>query len=141
MKDKLDILLVEDSSADIRLTSEALIDAGIRCNLKVVRDGEDAIRYVMKTGEFADAEAPDLIILDLNLPKKSGHDVMGEMKKCRELNHIPVIVLTVSTSEDDIREGINRRMNFYLNKPVDSAKLGEIIRVIGRLWDEDALAS
>jgi two-component system, chemotaxis family, response regulator Rcp1 len=140
MKGNLEILLVEDSSADVRLTAEALKDAGIRCDLQIVRDGEDAIRYLLKTGAFTEAREPDLIILDLNLPKKSGHDVMAEMQKRPHLNHIPVIVLTVSTSEDDIKQGLDRRMNCYLNKPVDAARLGDLIRIVSSLWKDDALA-
>ena len=134
MSEPINLLLVEDSPDDIILTEEALKDANIKTRLTVVTDGEQAMDYLHHRGSFSDATRPDVILLDLNMPKKNGHDVLAEMKDDPDLESIPVIVLTVSQEEADVVKAMNLKMNFYLNKPVATGKLEPLLQEIHELW-------
>jgi two-component system, chemotaxis family, response regulator Rcp1 len=116
---KYNILLVEDNPGDVRLTKEFLYDNPYLNNLEVVFDGEEAIRLLKKTNEYTNAELPNLIILDLNLPKKNGIEVLREIKTDETLKHIPVVVLTSSESDTDIIESYELYANCYISKPVN----------------------
>lgn len=135
MKSPVEILLVEDSAADIALTEEALKESGLKNQLSVVTDGEQAIDYLNRRGRFSGASRPDIILLDLNMPKKNGHEVLAEMKDNPELEEIPVVVLTVSQAEEDIVRALGLKMNYYLNKPVNAQKLTPILSTIIELWN------
>jgi CheY-like chemotaxis protein len=134
MSEPIKLLLVEDSPDDIILTEEALKDASIETRLSVVTDGEQAMDYLYQRGNFSDATRPDVILLDLNMPRKNGHDVLAEMKDDPDLEGIPVIVLTVSQEEADVVKAMNLKMNFYLNKPVATGKLEPLLQEIHDLW-------
>lgn len=135
MKNPVEILLVEDSPADIALTEEALKESGLENRLTIVTDGEQAIEYLSKRGKFKDAGRPDLILLDLNMPKKNGHEVLEVIKDDPKLEQIPVVVLTVSEAEEDIARALGLKMNYYLNKPVNVQKLAPILTTIIDLWN------
>lgn len=135
MKNPVEILLVEDSPADIALTEEALKESGLANTLTIVTDGEQAIEYLSKRGKYKDAESPDLILLDLNMPKKNGHEVLEVIKDNPKLEEIPVVVLTVSEAEEDIARALGLKMNYYLNKPVNVQKLAPILTTIIELWN------
>ncbi|MBA3992357.1 MAG: hypothetical protein C0469_02435 [Cyanobacteria bacterium DS2.3.42] len=135
MKNPVEILLVEDSPADIALTEEALKESGLVNTLTIVTDGEQAIEYLSKRGKYKDAESPDLILLDLNMPKKNGHEVLEVIKDNPKLEEIPVVVLTVSEAEEDIARALGLKMNYYLNKPVNVQKLAPILTTIIELWN------
>jgi len=135
VKNPVEILLVEDSPADIALTEEALKESGLENTLTIVTDGEQAIEYLSKRGKFRDAGSPDLILLDLNMPKKNGHEVLEVIKDNPKLEEIPVVVLTVSEAEEDIARALGLKMNYYLNKPVSVQKLAPILTTIIELWN------
>ncbi|PZM77745.1 MAG: response regulator [Candidatus Melainabacteria bacterium] len=135
MKNPVEILLVEDSPGDIALTEEALKESGLQNTLTIVTDGEQAIEYLSKRGKYKDAGSPDLILLDLNMPKKSGHEVLEVIKDNPKLEEIPVVVLTVSEAEEDIARALGLKMNYYLNKPVNVQKLAPILTTIIELWN------
>jgi chemotaxis family two-component system response regulator Rcp1 len=130
----IEILLVEDSTADVRLTIEALKDAKVRNKLSVVEDGVKAMAYLQKKGEYANATRPDLILLDLNLPKKSGREVLAEIKKDKDFKRIPVVILTVSRAEEDVLHSYNLHANCYITKPVDFDKFMEVVKSIESFW-------
>jgi chemotaxis family two-component system response regulator Rcp1 len=130
----IEILLVEDSTADVRLTIEALKDAKVRNKLSVVEDGVKAMAYLQKKGEYANATRPDLILLDLNLPKKSGREVLEEIKKDKDFKRIPVVILTVSRAEEDVLHSYNLHANCYITKPVDFDKFMEVVKSIESFW-------
>ncbi len=130
----LEILLVEDNEGDIRLTIEAFKEAKIRNQIKVVRDGEEALDYLRKQGKYADAPSPDIILLDINLPKIDGKEVLSTMKNDPVLKTIPVIMLTTSSSESDVQESYENHANCYVIKPVDLNKFMEVIRSIEDYW-------
>lgn len=132
----LEILLVEDSPDDIRLIGEALKDIDIENNLTIASDGDQAINY-LKFKRVNCAKLPDVILLDLNMPKKNGHDVLAYMKERPDLNEIPVVVLTVSQAEQDILKALGLRMNYYINKPVNPEKLQALLSVIDELWSQE----
>src|ERR1043166_8207257 len=115
----IDILLVEDNPGDIELTKEALEDGKVRNNLHTVGDGVEALAFLRREGMYADVPRPDLILLDLNLPKKGGREVLAEIKQDEELRRIPVVILTGSQAEQDIVESYNLHANCYITKPVD----------------------
>lgn len=115
----IEILLVEDSPGDVRLTREALKEAKMRNNLHVVGDGVEAMSFLRKKDKYANAPRPDLILLDLNLPKKDGREVLAEIKSDEDLKNIPVVVLTISKSEEDILRSYNLHANCYVTKPID----------------------
>jgi two-component system, chemotaxis family, response regulator Rcp1 len=126
----IEILLVEDNPGDVRLTKEALKDAKVRNNLRVAMDGAEALAFLRKQGKHAAAPRPDLILLDLNLPKKNGREVLEEIKQDVALQHIPVVILTTSQAEQDVLESYRLRANAYVTKPVD---LEQFLRVVGSI--------
>ncbi len=135
MRDKIvEILLVEDNPGDIRLTQEALKEGNIPHNLHTVMDGAEAISYLFKEGKYTDAKVPDLILLDLNLPKKDGRDVLARIKTDPKLKRIPVVVLTTSNAETDISRAYDLHANCYITKPVDFNRFIEVIKSIEQFW-------
>ena len=132
--DLLQILLVEDSLPDIELTLEALQDAKFANAVNVVRDGQEALEYLQRTGPYADAIRPDLIILDLNLPKKSGQEVLASIKEDAELRRIPVAILTTSAAEADVVRSYDLGANCYLTKPVDVEQFLRVVQSIEDFW-------
>lgn len=128
----IEILLVEDNPADIRLTQEIFKDCRVLNNLHVAKDGIEALDFLRKQGNFKDTPMPDIILLDLNLPKKDGREVLAEIKNDTELRSIPVIVLTTSEAEQDIVRSWNLGANCYITKPVD---LNQFIRVVHSIED------
>lgn len=130
----IEILLVEDSPSDIDLTREALDDTKIRNNLSVSRDGVEALAFLRREGEFADAPKPDLILLDLNLPKKDGREVLEEIKADPVLRRIPVVVLTTSQAEADIIRSYDLHANCYVPKPVDLDAFLKVVQSIEGFW-------
>lgn len=115
----VEILLVEDNPGDVDLTLEALEEAKLRNNVHVARDGVEAMEFLHRTGDHADAPRPDLVLLDLNMPRKDGRDVLREMKEDPDLRRIPVVVLTTSEAEQDVLDAYDYRANAYIVKPVD----------------------
>lgn len=130
----IEILLVEDNPGDVDLTLEALVDARVRNNLNVVNDGVEAIAYLKREGPYADAPVPDLILLDLNLPKKDDREVLTEIKNDEMLRHIPVVVLTSSDSEKDVLLSYQVHANCYIKKPTDLHRFLEVIHSIESFW-------
>jgi two-component system, chemotaxis family, response regulator Rcp1 len=130
----IDILLVEDNPGDARLTREALRDAKVRNNLHIVADGVEAIAFLRREGRYAEAPSPDLILLDLNLPKKDGREVLDEIKRDQGLRHIPVVVLTTSQAEKDILESYRLQAAAYVTKPVDLDQFLEVVKSIEQFW-------
>ncbi|MGD8572353.1 MAG: response regulator [Gammaproteobacteria bacterium] len=130
----IEILLVEDNPADVRLTREALKEAKVRNQLHVMEDGVKAMQFLKREGEYADAPRPDLILLDLNLPKKDGREVLEEIKRDNSLKRIPVVVLTTSQAEEDIVKTYNLHANCYVTKPVDLDQFITIVRSIEDFW-------
>lgn len=130
----MNVLLVEDNPGDVRLTQEAFKEAKVSIKLDVTMDGAEAIKFLRKEGEYADAVTPDLILLDLNLPKKDGREVLKEIKTDDLLKRIPVVILTTSNAEQDIMKSYNLHVNCYINKPVDFEKFFDIIQKIEEFW-------
>ena len=130
----IDILLVEDSPGDVRLTQEALKDAKMRNELHVVVDGVEAMSFLHKEGKYADVPRPDLILLDLNLPKKDGREVLEEVKADESLKRIPVVVMTISQAEEDILKAYNLNANCYITKPVDLDQFVKVVKSIDEFW-------
>lgn len=130
----IDILLVEDNSGDVRLAQEALKESKVKNQLHVVTDGVEATDFLFKRNDYKDAPRPDLIILDLNIPKKHGHEVLAEVKADEDLKRIPVIILTTSKAEEDILKTYNLHANCYITKPLDFDKFMEVIKSIGDFW-------
>lgn len=130
----IEILLVEDNPGDVDLTLEGLFEAKVRNNLNVVSDGVEAIAYLRKEGRYADSPHPDLILLDLNLPKKDGREVLAEIKNDNMLQHIPVVVLTSSDSERDVLESYQVHANCYIKKPTDLGRFLEVVHSIESFW-------
>jgi chemotaxis family two-component system response regulator Rcp1 len=128
------ILLVEDNPGDVRLTREVFKEAKIKNDIKVVNDGEEALAFLRKTGIHKEAETPELIILDLNLPKKNGREVLAEIKTDPVLRLIPVIVLTSSSAEQDILNMYSNYANCYITKPLDFEQFIEVITSIKDFW-------
>lgn len=130
----LEILLVEDNEGDIRLTIEAFSEAKIHNPIRVVRDGEEALEYLRKEGRHTAAATPDIILLDINLPKIDGKEVLSIMKNDEVLKTIPIIMLTTSSSGKDIQEAYSNHANCYIIKPVDLTKFMEVVRSIEEYW-------
>ena len=130
----VEILLVEDNPGDQRLTREALREGKIRNNLNVVSDGEAAIDFLKGTGAFKEMPRPDLILLDLNLPKKDGREVLKIIKSDENLKSIPVVVLTTSQDEEDVLKAYHLNANCYITKPVDFEQFFNVIRAIEDFW-------
>jgi two-component system, chemotaxis family, response regulator Rcp1 len=126
--------MVEDNPGDIRLTIEALKEGKVRNNLYTVEDGELALAYLRRQGQFTEATRPDLILLDLNLPKKNGREVLAEIKDDPELRRIPVVILTVSKAEQDILKSYNLHANCYITKPVDLEQFIQVVKSIEDFW-------
>lgn len=129
-----EILLVEDNPSDVRLTIEAMREGEIITNLSVVADGEEALDYLFKRGKFEDASRPDLILLDLNLPRRDGREVLGVIKAQEELMRIPVVVLSTSASDDDIQRSYELHANCYISKPGDLDGFIDVIKQIEAFW-------
>ncbi len=130
----VEILLVEDNPGDVRLTQEALRDGKLHTRLNIVRDGEEALAFLRRQGPHADAPRPDLILLDLNLPRKSGQEVLAEIKNDEQLRRIPVVVLTSSQAEKDILTSYDLNANCYISKPVDLEQFIRVVRSIEDFW-------
>jgi CheY-like chemotaxis protein len=130
MNEKIKILLAEDSPDDVRLTIEALKDAGVPNELYTTEDGQEAVEFLFKQGKYSVAPTPDLVLLDLNLPKKTGHDVLKEMQAIPKFHEIPVVLLTVSQSEDDIARALETGMSYYMRKPVEAERLSSVLLAI-----------
>jgi two-component system response regulator len=130
----IEILLVEDSPADVRLTKEALKDEKLYVNLNVVSDGVEAMAYLHKEGKYAKAVRPDLILLDLNLPKKDGREVLKEIKNDEKLKVIPVVVLTISKAEEDVAKSYDLHANCFITKPIDLNQFSKVVKTIQDFW-------
>ncbi|RLG31606.1 response regulator [Methanosarcinales archaeon] len=130
----VEVLLVEDNPGDVRLTQEVLRDGKVRNNMHVAKDGVDAISFLQQTGEYAGAPRPDIILLDLNLPKKDGREVLADIKADPDLKKIPVVVLTTSSAEQDIFKSYDLHANCYITKPVDLDQFIRVIRSIEDFW-------
>ncbi len=130
----VDILLVEDNPGDARLAQEALKESKVRNNMYVVEDGVEAMAFLRRLGKYADAPRPDLIFLDLNLPRKSGREVLEEIKTDESLKLIPVVVLTVSRADEDILRSYQHHANCYITKPLDFNQFVEVIKTIEGFW-------
>ena len=130
----IEILMVEDNPGDVRLTQEALRAAKMLNNLHVVEDGEAALDYLYQRGQYSMAARPDLVLLDLNLPKKDGREVLAVMKSDDMLKSIPVVVLTTSHAESDVLRAYNLNANCYVTKPVDFKRFSEIVKTIEDFW-------
>jgi two-component system, chemotaxis family, response regulator Rcp1 len=130
----LEILLVEDSPSDTELTVEALLEAKVRNHLSVVEDGVQALEFLRRQGAFANAPRPDLIMLDLNLPRKDGREVLAEIKADPMLRTIPVVVLTTSRAEQDVLRAYELHANCYVTKPVGFEQFLEVVRSIENFW-------
>jgi len=132
----VEILLVEDNEGDVGLIEEVFEEAKIRNNLHVAEDGEEAILYLHGKGKFSGSPRPDIIILDLNLPNKDGHEVLREIKEDSNLKNIPVIVLTTSGAEKDILRSYNLHANAYVTKPLDFDQFIKVVGSIENFWLE-----
>jgi len=130
----VEILLIEDNPGDARLTQEALKDGKVKNNLHVVYDGVAATDFLFKRNQYKNAPRPDLIILDLNLPKKNGQEVLAEIKADDSLKSIPVIVLTISKAEEEIIRSYNLHANCFLIKPIDLNNFFEVVKSIEDFW-------
>lgn len=130
----IEILLVEDNPGDVRLTMEALKEAKMLNCLHVVEDGVMALDFLFRCAPFANASRPDLILLDLNLPKKNGREVLAEIKADESLRTIPVVVLTTSQAEEDVLRAYNLHANCYITKPVDFMQFTGVVKAIETFW-------
>ncbi len=128
------ILLVEDNSGDVRLTIEALKEAKVLNKLMVVKDGVEALSLLRQEGQYAHVTPPDLILLDLNLPKKDGREVLAEIKNDDKLKHIPVVILTTSRDEQDVLKSYNLHANCYISKPVELDQFIRVVKSIEDFW-------
>jgi len=130
----IEVLLVEDSPGDVRLTQEAFKDAKVHINLNVASDGAEAMEFLNREGKHAHAPRPDLILLDLNLPKKDGREVLEEVKESPTLMSIPVVILTTSASDADILRSYRLHANCYITKPVSLDAFLEVVKSIDDFW-------
>ena len=130
----VDILLVEDNPGDVRLTREALAEIKMANNLHVVEDGIQALEFLRRDGVYADKPRPRLVLLDLNLPRKDGREVLAEMKTDPKLRRIPVVVLTTSDSEEDILRAYDLHVNAYVTKPLDLDQFAKVVNAIDQFW-------
>ena len=130
----IDILLVEDNPADARLTREAFKEGKVQNQLHVVPDGVEALAYLRRQGEYREARRPDLILLDLNLPRMDGREVLREVKGDEHLKTIPIVVLTTSAADQDVARSYGLHANSYVTKPVDLDKFIEVVRSIEDFW-------
>jgi CheY-like chemotaxis protein len=130
----IEILMVEDNPADARLAVEALKEAKVRNRMSVVEDGVEALAFLRRQGRHAEAPRPDLIFLDLNLPKKDGREVLKEIKEDKDLKRIPVVILTTSSAEEDILKSYDLHANCFVTKPVELEQFLTVIRTIDEFW-------
>lgn len=130
----VEILMVEDNPADVRLTVEAFRDAKVLNHMSVVGDGEEAMAFLRKEGKYAVSPRPDLILLDLNLPKKDGREVLAEIKQDPALKRIPVVILTTSEDEKDILKAYDLHVNAYIRKPVDLDQFIKVVEAVEDFW-------
>jgi len=135
----VEILLVEDNPGDIRLLQEAFKEGGFTSRLSIARNGEEALAFLRQEGEYAKSPRPAFILLDLNLPRKDGREVLSEIKKEKNLRQIPVVVLSTSTSSEDVRRAYDLHANCYIPKPVDLDKLVQLGRSLEEFWISTAL--
>jgi chemotaxis family two-component system response regulator Rcp1 len=133
MKD-IHILLIEDSSGDARLIMEAFKDSRLKTEISVVTDGVEALAFLKGEGKYADALRPDIMLLDLNLPRKDGRELLNEIKNDDNLKMIPVLVLTTSNSRDDIISSYERHANSYITKPADMDEFMDVVRSVENFW-------
>lgn len=130
----IEILLVEDNPGDVRLAREALKENKVRNNLHVVEDGVSAMEFLRKQGKYQNTPRPDLILLDLNLPKKDGSEVLSEIKADPDLKRIPVVMLTISKAEEDIVRAYDLHVNCYVTKPIDLDQFMKVVRTVEDFW-------
>jgi CheY-like chemotaxis protein len=130
----IEILLVEDNPADVRLTQEALKEGKVLNNLSAVHDGVEALKYLRGIGSYAGRTLPDLMLLDLNMPKKDGREVLAEIKADTDLRRIPVVVLTTSSAEEDILRSYDLHANCYITKPVDLVQFINVVKTVENFW-------
>jgi two-component system, chemotaxis family, response regulator Rcp1 len=130
----VEILLVEDNPGDVRLTIEALREGRVLNNLHVASDGVEALEYLNREGKFPDAVRPDMILLDLNLPRMDGRELLAEIKSSPDLRRIPVVILTTSKAEEDIVQTYDLHANCYITKPVDLDSFMEVVKSIEDFW-------
>ena len=130
----IEVLLVEDDPGDVELTREAMEVAKLAVNLRVVKDGEEAMLYLRKVGSYARAVRPDLVLLDLNMPRKDGREVLRDIREDPELTSLPVIVLTTSDSEEDVLSTYDIGANCYVTKPVGLDQFVKAVQSIGNFW-------
>jgi CheY-like chemotaxis protein len=130
----IEILLVEDNPGDVRLTKEALKESKVLINLVVATDGEMALDVLYRRGEHADAARPDIIFLDLNLPKKDGREVLADIKNDEDLRRIPVVILTTSKAEEDILKTYSLHANCYITKPIDMEQFVKVVKATEDFW-------
>lgn len=130
----VEVLFVEDNPGDVRLTQEALKEGKVRTNLHIVGDGVEAMAFLRQEGKYADAPRPDIILLDLNLPRKNGREVLAEIKSDERLKRIPVVILTTSRAEEDILRTYNLHANCYVTKPVDLDQFMKVVQAIESFW-------
>ena len=130
----MEILLVEDNPGDVRLTKEALKEGKVYSNLHAVKDGVEAMEFLRRQGRFRGVPRPDIILLDLNLPRKDGREVLQEIKSDGDLKRIPVVVLTTSKAEEDVLRTYNLHANCYVTKPVDLEKFMVVVKTIDSFW-------
>jgi len=130
----VEILLVEDNEGDARLAQEALRDSKIINNVSVVEDGVEAMAFLHKRGKYANSSRPDLVLLDLNLPKKDGREVLAEIKADDDLKRIPVVILTTSKAEEDIIRSYDLHANCYITKPIDLTQFMKVVKSIEDFW-------
>ena len=130
----IDILLVEDNPGDARLTREALSQSKVRNHLHLARDGEEAMAFLRREGAFAAAPTPDLVLLDLNLPRRDGREVLEDIKKDPALMQIPVVVLTSSQADEDVLRSYRLHANCFITKPVDLEQLTKVVQGIEQFW-------
>ena len=130
----IEILLVEDNPGDVRLTEEALKEGKVLNTLHITKDGVEAMAFLHREAQYTDAPRPDLILLDLNLPKKDGREVLAEIKTDDELKRIPVVILTTSSAEEDIIKTYNFHANCYITKPVDLEQFINVVKSIKSFW-------
>jgi chemotaxis family two-component system response regulator Rcp1 len=131
---KLEILLVEDNPGDIRLIQEAFREGGFSSHMNITRDGEQALAFLRQEGDYQRSPRPSLILLDLNLPRKNGREVLSEIKRDKALRQIPVVILSTSTSSEDILRAYDLHANCYVPKPLDIEKLVELGKSLEAFW-------
>jgi CheY-like chemotaxis protein len=134
----LQVLLVEDNEGDVRLIKEAFSESKIDKNFSVARDGEDALNFLYRRGKYNDTVRPDIILLDINLPKKNGFEVLEQIKKDPELKKIPIIMLSSSSSEDHIAKSYDLNANCYVTKPTDFDEYSQVVKTIEDFWFDKA---